>query len=210
MIPLVITIIILLGALGYYFAHNYKIGPGIPPSDFDWSKVSGEDKFLTISNGSTICYYNSKFFVITKDSDVIGKEFLIKKTTDSEKVPCDYTVATGDFELKLQATYFLALEKDFLILDSGTAPDPRGLSIYNLNSNREVYLGRYSKPISIEKNTITFWSPTEKIKPTTENCPSLEEYTASGLSAGIESKVVLNLLDMTIKELGEYRCSARQ
>jgi len=108
-----------------------------------------------------------------------------------------------------EATYFIALENNFLILDQGTAPDPRGLIVYDLNINKKIYSDRYSKPIEVKNNTITYWSPIDT-KVTKENCPESIEWAKNWLGAGMESHIILNLSDLSKKESGEYRCSVRQ
>jgi len=108
-----------------------------------------------------------------------------------------------------EATYFIALENNFLILDQGTAPDPRGLIVHDLNLQKKVYSDRYSKPIEVKNNTITYWSPTSQ-KVTVENCPESTGWYKNGLGAGIESHIIVSLKDFSVKNLGETRCSARQ
>ena len=128
---------------------------------------------------------------------------------ENQNIPCKYVVEKDDFEVGSGPMYFLAFEGDFLILDIGTAPDPRILSIYDLNSRKEVYTDYYSKPIVVENNTISYWNPIKE-KVTEDNCPKLTEYTSMGLGAEIESHVLLSLNTFDKKELGEYRCRARQ
>ena len=108
-----------------------------------------------------------------------------------------------------EATYFVSLENNFLIIDHGTAPDPRGLIVYDLNLQKKVYSDRYSKPIEIKDDTITYWSPISQ-KVTVENCPESTGWYKNGLGAGIESHITLSLQDFSVKELGESRCSVRQ
>lgn len=167
-------------------------------------------EFAACSVNNLNCEESSKYFVMSKNSDILS-DFLVKyKTSKDQFILCSYVVEETDFELKDQAaTYFLALTDNFLILDSGTAPDPRGLTVYDLNSRKKVYTDTYSKPISTLKDVITYWNPTEE-KATNENCPNLRQYLAGGLGAGIEALVSLDLSHLTKKELGEYRCSPRQ
>jgi hypothetical protein len=181
------------------------------PSGSYVSRTGPNCEFAACPANNINCKDSSKYFVISRSENDSGTDFLVKyKTSNNQIMPCSYIVEKTDFELKDQAaTYFLALTDDFLILDSGTAPDPRGLTVYNLNSRKKVYTDSYSKPISIQNDTMIYWSPIEE-KVTNENCPEISQYLANGLSAGIEARVSLSLSNLIKKELGEYRCSPRQ
>lgn len=160
------------------------------------------------------CISNDKYFVTYKylNGDV-GSDILVKyKTNKGQNFSCNYEVEKNDFEIKNEwAEYTLALENNFLILDSGTGPDPRGLIIYNLDSRKKVYTDEYfEESVIIQNNTINYWSPTNQ-KATPENCFKFSEYEKNGEGAeGIDSHVVLDLSNLSKKELGEYRCSPRQ
>lgn len=156
------------------------------------------------------CEESSKYFVILASRFSVS-DFLVKYKTDKDQViPCDYIVAEGDFEIKNQdATYFLALTDNFLLLDRGTAPPPRILIVYDLINREKVYTAKYSSHPSISNDTITYWTPTDE-KVTEDNCPEINEFLGRSLGAEIEAYVTLNLTDLTKEESGEYRCSARQ
>jgi len=175
--------------------------------------TEGTDNTETFSNcvSEVNCVENSKYFMISKKSDQITSDFLVKyKTNSGQKISCSYNAEKTDFEIKgLEATYFLALTDNFLIFDRGTAPPPRILIIYDLNSRKEVYIDKYSDPIDVSNEVITYWSPTDE-KPTNKNCSKLQEYLSYGLGAEIEAYVSLDLSNLAKKELGERRCSATQ
>lgn len=195
----------------------------LEPDSFEWCMTNGGNNRTPNYNAPKVCVLNNKvyeencvsndkYFVIEKNlTDSVGADHLVKyKTNANQNLSCEYIVGNGDFEIKNEwAEYTLALENNFLILDSGTGPDPRGLIIYNLSSRKKVYTDEYFQPVLIQNNTINYWSPTSQ-KATNENCPKLNEYTSSGLGAGIDSHVVLDLLTLSKKELEEYRCSPRQ
>jgi hypothetical protein len=158
------------------------------------------------------CVSNDKYFVIEKVlTDRAGSDILVKyKSTNDQQYPCEYLVNDADFEIKSEwAEYIFALENDFLILDSGTSPPPRGLIIYDLTKRKEVFTDLYSHPIVISSNTVTYWSPT-KIEPNEINCPKITEYKLAGLEALIEERVVLTLSTFNRTNLGEHRCSPTQ
>ena len=164
------------------------------------------------STPTVSCNDSPNYFVITRDlTDSVGSDILVKyKTSSTQTFACVYNVGIGDYELKhLDAGYFLGLVSHFIILDFGTGPPPRSLEIDDLNSRREVFTDGYSIPISINDNSLTYWSPTSTI-PTIANCPDLNTYNEEGLGAEIETQVTVNLTDLTRKELGNYRCAVTQ
>ncbi len=158
------------------------------------------------------CIYNDKYFVVeggmTEDA---GSDHLVKfKTSANQHFDCTYVAGNGDFEIKNEwAEYLLALENQFLILDSGTGPDPRGLIIYDLFQRKKAYTDTYSEPVMVQNNTIDYWAPSSE-KATENNCPQMKENEANGLGSAIDKHVSLNLLTLAKKDLGESRCDARQ
>lgn len=158
------------------------------------------------------CHDSSRYFAVQKSlSDSVGSNILIKyKTSPSQSFPCAYTVASGDFEIKnVQAEYFLTFTDNFLVLDSGTAPPPRGLVVYDLRSRTIVFIDSYTKPVTVAGDTITYLSKTDQ-KPTLQNCPNLNDYTANSLGAVIMSKVTVDLPSLNKKDLGVFECMATQ
>ena len=164
----------------------------------------------TVDN--SMCHETQKYFAVEKSlADSVGSTILVKyKTAVDQHFACSYAVGENDFEINNEdADYFLAFTDNFLIIDRGTAPDPRGLIVYDLRSRTQVYIDRYSKPWSIAGDTITYWNPVDT-KVTSQNCPKLAEYTSQGLGAIIESRVTLDLSTLAKKASGEYRCSVTQ
>jgi len=106
-------------------------------------------------------------------------------------------------------TYYKGLSNNFLVLDQGTAPYPRGIIVYDLSAKKTVLQDQYSIPLDINTNEITYWMPTT-IKVTNENCPESVEWAKNGLGAGIESYVSFNLTTLVKKDLGKTRCKPMQ
>ncbi len=54
-VPVIVTVFALLVLVGgaYYYSHTYKVGPGLPPENFDWSKVQGPTNTATANNMAT-------------------------------------------------------------------------------------------------------------------------------------------------------------
>jgi len=202
-----LVVLVLLIAGGFAFAVHYTNEPQ------DNGLASSTIKIIdnNIENGLD-CAASLKYFVIQKTlTEFPGSNFLIKyKTNPGELFLCTYKVAKGDFEIKnAVAEYFLAITDNFLILDQGTAPEPRQLVVYDLRSRKIVFNDSYAKPVEVAGDSITYWSKTTQ-KPTLQNCPDLSSYTENGLGAVIMSKVTVNLLSLDKKDLGLIKCLATQ
>lgn len=171
--------------------------------------TKSEDK---ISNDSVKCFESPKYFAIQKSrNDSVGSDILVKfKSSPDQKIDCVYSPAKNDFEITNDsAEYFLAFTSNYILLDSGTAPEPRGLIAYNLDTGVKTYTDRYSKPVTSIANTITYWSPGD-IVPTNDNCPDLKEFTSNGLGSLIEIKISVNLDTHTTSDTGESKCIATE
>ncbi len=127
--------------------------------------------------------------------------FVIRQSVQRPKVVCNYQYQ--------EAQYFLASTTNFLLIDQGTAPDPRVIIVYDLNKCAKVYEGQYSKPFALAGETATYWDPIND-EVSDENCPKNKDYLKEGLGVGLESHIALNLSNLTKKSLGEVRCSPRQ
>ncbi|MEI6843096.1 MAG: hypothetical protein WCK48_01110 [bacterium] len=175
-------------------------------------QVMPDGSIGTIFSGNLSCKDSPNYFIISKSlTDSVGSDILVKnKTSQSQSMSCVYTVGQNDFEIKnVEAEYFLAVTGHFLILDKGTAPYPRGLIVYDLNTHKKVYTDKYSAPLVVSSSTVRYWNPTVT-KPNNVNCPKLSEYSAGGLGAEIEQFVTLDLSTIIKKDSGQSRCSATQ
>jgi len=177
--------------------------------------IAESDKFRIQSSAQVSnleCHDSPKYFVVEeKLPNSPGSNILVKYKSDpSDHFPCKYTPQDDDFELKdALAEYFLALSDNFLILDKGTAPEPRKLIVYDLRARKESFTDLYAKPVEISGDTITYFSKTEK-EPTIENCPDLDTYTAQGLGAAILSKITVDLSTNETKSLDMFKCIPTQ
>ncbi len=178
--------------------------------------ISAESAPFRIHNTGAVasveCHDSPKYYAIQKSlAPQVGSDILVKyKENASQDVPCAYVVEGNDFEIKnVEAEYFLAFTDNFLVLDKGTAPPPRGLVVYDLRSRKKVFTDTYAQPVTVQGDTLTYFSKTTR-KPTLQNCAQLNEYTKNGLGAVILSKVRVDLLSLNKKELGEYTCTATQ
>lgn len=157
----------------------------------------------------TVCHESPAYLVAEGATGEVGTHFLVKyKTGDGPAPVCEYVVKPGDFELRNQdAEYFLALQDDLLILDSGTGPEPRGLIIWDLKKRSKVFSGSYSDA-TVGKGFIEFWQ--ESAAANEANCPQAGEWREAGLGAAIETRVRLSLADFSLSKGTETRCQARQ
>lgn len=156
-----------------------------------------------------VCHHSPLYLVVERETGGVGTDFIIKKKGNKRHVSCDLTIDSLDFELKNErAEYFLAIQGDLLILDSGTGPDPRGLIIWNIESQKKVFSGSYSGPYTVENGLMKYWLETEDA--TARNCPSLKKNAENGLGSVIETRVQLNLNDFTVKRSSKKRCAPRQ
>ena len=158
------------------------------------------------------CYKSENYFVVEKSLvPEVGTDILVKyKKNPSQDISCKYVVENGDFEIKnAEAQYFLAFTDNFLLLDSGTAPEPRGLVVYDLRNQKKVFTDSYAKPVDVTGDSISYLSKTN-IKATNQNCSDLKTYTSNGLGAVIMSKVTVNLLTLSKKDIGVTQCLSTQ
>lgn len=160
--------------------------------------------------GRTVCHDDGRYRVIARPAASVGTDFLVKQLGRGRSIPaCKYLPREGDLEIRNEsAEYFLGLEGAFLILDSGTAPEPRGLIVWDLAKRQKVFTGSYSGPVAIDGDGIDFWQPSGEA--TEANCPQAAAWRAQGLGAGLEVRTRLAFADMKPVASSETRCSARQ
>ena len=165
---------------------------------------------LASAAGRTICHDEGRYRVIARPTDSVGTDFLVKPVVRGRSIPaCKYFPRAGDLEIRNEnAEYFLGLQGDILILDSGTAPEPRGLVLWNLATRKKVYTGSYSQPVKIDATGMSFWQ--ESGPATDATCPQAAQWRAQGLGAAVEAEVHLAFADLRVVPLGATRCSARQ
>jgi hypothetical protein len=160
--------------------------------------------------GKTACHDGGRYRVVAKATESVGTDFLIKYTPRGRSIPaCRYAVRAGDFEIRNErAEYFLGLQGALLILDSGTAPEPRGLIVWDLEKRQKVFTGTYSPPYSIDAAGMRFWAQSSEA--TDANCPQAAGWRANGLGAALETETTLNFADLSLTPSENTRCSARQ
>ena len=99
--------------------------------------------------------------------------------TDWTKYTHDQLMGMVDSDWKNKPMYFKGLEGNFLIIDQGTSPGPRGIIIYDLNAKKQVLSDSYSQPLDITSTAVGYWNPTAQ-KVTVQNCPDSVKWTQEG------------------------------
>src|SRR5260221_1127025 len=142
------------------------------------------------------CHESSKYIVVEQGKEEDAMNYLVTSKSNQIGASCKNPPKNKDFEIENEgAECFLAIVDNLLILDPGTGPDPRDLSIWNLDSRKEVFSGSYSSPYEIHTGFMNYWLETGAANQ--KNCPKLKELAAGGLGAAIETKVRLNLANFS-------------
>lgn len=157
-----------------------------------------------------VCHEAGNFRIVVKATGSVGHDFIVKKIRpDQVTSPCNFHIEPEDMEIRNEnAEHFLALEGSLLILDSGTAPGPRGLILWDIEKGIKVYSGSYSGPYRIERNGMYFWLHSGDA--TDANCAQAVRWREQGLGAAIETEVWLGFADYRLVQGTAKRCVARQ
>jgi hypothetical protein len=161
-----------------------------------------------------ICYSYRKYAVIVSPTDEVGEDIkIIAKLgasdesflSDLKKAPVYFKVPEGD-------NFFYGIYNDFMFIDSGTGPDPRGLDVFDLSQKKKVFSGSYSQPIALDKDQrlVYYEEVDEKKLKKKPDCPEAEEWKNNNLGIAYEEKVSLDLKTLKIARSGQLRCAARQ
>lgn len=163
------------------------------------------------------CYDRFNYLVVTRVVSLgdSGEDILVKyKTEDNQNIECEYNFTEGDFEIpgsrsddsgvSSHSQYFSYIKDNFLIINEGTGTS-RVVRIFDLEKRKEVSSGNYHGELDLRDNILTYWRITNDV-PNKENCSKIDEYKKSGVGAQIETKVSLNLNDLTKKEFEEFKC----
>ena len=160
------------------------------------------------------CYAFKKYVVFTTETeDGVGEDIRIALRGESSgaKQLCDDKSAKTYFTIKNDdSNFFFGLFEDYLFVDIGTGPEPRGLSVFDLSRKKKIYDASYNTPIKIGAGaTLDFWMPLEKDLPK-KQCPQAKKWEAQGLGFGFERRVILDLKTLKERTLGQPRCTPRQ
>ena len=160
------------------------------------------------------CYVCNKYVIFTTETeDGVGEDIRIAlrgRSSDAKQL-CDDKSAKTYFIIKNDdSNFFFGLFEDYLFVDIGTGPEPRGLSVFDLSRKKKIYDASYNTPIKISAGpALDFWMPLEKDLPK-KQCPQAKKWEAQGLGFGFERRVILDLKTLKERTIGQPRCTPRQ
>ncbi|MDB4984301.1 MAG: hypothetical protein JWM20_480 [Patescibacteria group bacterium] len=169
-----------------------------------------------VSTSKTKCYQNEKYFVISQWNGGLGDDFLIASLRSNQDVlPCTFSLALADFTL---ADYnFLSLKGKYLVLDEGSAPSPRGISIVDLEQKKTVFVADYDggnspdHKVTFTDNSMTYWEWLRKTQvATSENCPVYEAIMNTTGNPVFVQMVTVDFATLQKKYSGTSECVAFQ
>lgn len=160
-----------------------------------------------VINQITECFRKDSVSIIIRDGTDNYIDIIVAKSNYFNG-KCIYDSVHAIFESKQNwETFYLDFKYPYLFLDSGTGPDPRGLTIIDVILQKTVLSTGYSDPIEfIDSSTISYWSERND----TEKCEECAKWAAQGLGCAIEDKVLYNFRTQTITTTKESRCASRQ
>lgn len=202
--------------------------PAVAPSAEFLKVISGNklpDKKQVVANTelpgvmklkqNKVCYVYNKYAVVVAPTEDVGEDIKIiaRNSPVDESYLSDPVKAPAYFKVEEGDNYFFGIYADYLFIDSGTAPEPRGLGIYDLAQKKEIYDGSYSSPIKLEKDLrLTYYEEVEQsaLKGKKVDCPQAEQWKNDGLGVAYEEKVSLDLKTLKKSRSGNIRCAARE
>jgi hypothetical protein len=155
-------------------------------------------------NGSE-CHQYARYTVVARErNEEVGSDVFVRS---SPHASCAADSLPGDYVFRNEwAEYFAGLRGDYLILDSGTGPDLRGLIVIDLASRRRVFEGGYvDLAPAPTPDALGVWQGYELAQPARGCTPP-----TGGLLPGVDSLVWLNLRTGKTRFAGQVRCAQRQ
>ncbi len=162
-----------------------------------------------IAKQKVVCHESPDYLIAEGATGQVGTHFLVKYKTKGDQSPnCDYIARPDDFEIRNEwAEYFMAIQGNLLILDSGTGPEARNLIFWDLEKKKKIHTTKYSDA-DLEPEYVGYWIETGTAND--ENCPEKKEWESSGLGSVIETYVRLNLKNFSVWKSTKTRCRAQQ
>ena len=207
---IIVCILILIGAS--YLGRNIRNSKNKVGNELINNEISSDYDL-----DGNICHDRANYFIVTRAdlSGDAGDDILIKhKTSEDKNIECQYKVAEGDFELLNNRSegfdlyshnqFFSYIKDNFLVLNEGTGTN-RTVRVFDLEKQQDVFSDNYHGELDLQDSTLIYWRVTKDI-PNQENCSKINEYKKNGMGAQIETKVFLNLTDLTKEEFKEFRC----
>jgi hypothetical protein len=169
---------------------------------------------ITKLKGNAVCYSYRKYAVIVTPTDEVGEDIKViaKQNATDESFLSDLKKAPIHFKMPEGDNFFFGVYDNFMFIDSGTGPEPRGLDVIDLAQKKNVFNGSYSSPIALDKGgrLVYYVEVDEKNIKKKPDCPQAEEWKRNQLGVAYEEKVGLDLKTMKIIRSGQLRCASRQ
>ena len=198
--------------------------------DTGWSQISvhrqvdpliqGATPLSAWSRGEARCYQYPNYTVSETSTANTGSKdearFISIITVRASKIPCKQIHKLTDnqsiFTIKKGFEFFQGLAGNVLITDSGSAPDGRILTLYNVDKRSKfLQFDDYAddpKDLAIKNNKLTLWYKTSYATKT--NCRQYKQWTTQGFGAVLESQVSVDLTSHRVVDTSRRRCQPRQ
>ena len=157
-----------------------------------------------------VCYTGSHY-VVRIDDRFSDQQISVVRQNNRRDNKCSTPISRRVIPLNTidDPRYLIDLKGPYLLMDSGCCPGFRGIGIYNLENNEQLYEGLYwsDEPVSwTDSMSVSFW---KGVKGNREDCPKADEYEGYGGNYGFEERVVFDLEKKTLSGTGEIKCSYR-
>jgi hypothetical protein len=163
---------------------------------------------FSLAGGDTVriegdCFHSASWSLKQDEAPVLGRRLLAAESED-----CPASQADADRVISLQDdTWLAAVHGGLLVLDTGTGPDGRDLTVLDLVSGEAIYRGPYvHDDLAVRANAISFWVPVDA--PVDRLCS--RDFEADGFGVGFERRATLNLASGVLELSDDLTCSPRQ
>lgn len=114
------------------------------------------------------------------------------------------------FVIQQEFEFFQGLAGNVLITDSGSGPDFRLLTLYDIRQKSKfLQLDDYSdEGMALKSNKLIVWRKTSNANP--NNCPQYNLWTSQSLGAVIETQISIDLASHRVVTTAKQRCRPRQ
>ncbi len=154
---------------------------------------------------SVVCYTGPRYIVVERQLEgSLGSDLFARA---SARGRCDADSLPGDLVHRNEwADYFSGVRGDVLVIDSGTGPDIREVTMLDLRSGlRLLHRSYLHLAPSADSLTIGLWDGYYLDK-TGPGCPP----PVGGLLPGVDSLFTVNLRTGDVRFAGRTRCAVRQ
>ncbi len=114
------------------------------------------------------------------------------------------------FEVHNDAELFAGLVGNILVTDTGSGPDGRVLSLYDVVSRSKLrQFPDFYGPVQLkDKTKLFFWLTSARATP--QNCSGYGQRALQQLGSAIETQVFMDLVHHKLHKTNNVRCNARQ